>query len=99
MIGQAPRQYSSRKEGPQTLPYDDISKWCHANKMLIKAQKTKEMIIDFVHKDSKIDLHVININDSEIERVDTAKLLGITISNNLSWETHVRNITNKASQS
>ena len=75
---------------------DDISKWCHDNKMLINAQKTKETIIDFARKDSKIDL--ININDSEIERVDTAKLLGITISNNLSWETHVTNITNKASQ-
>ena len=64
--------------------------------MLINAQKTKEMIIDFASKDSKIDL--ININDSEIERVDTAKLLGITISNNLSWETHITNITNKVSQ-
>ena len=53
------------------------------------------MIIDFARKDSKID--PININESEIERVDTSKLLGITILNNLSWETHVTNITNKAS--
>ena len=68
---------------PSTLLQDSADDISHDNKMVINAQKTKEMIIDFARKDSKIDL--ININDSEIERVDTAKLLGITISNNLSW--------------
>jgi hypothetical protein len=35
---------------------------------------------------------------SVFERVNTAKYLGITLSSNMSWDTHINNITAKANK-
>ena len=75
---------------------NNILTWCDANKMIINESKTKEMIINF----SKSDVNVpdLVINGQKIERVTGTKLLGVTITNDLSWSEHVDIITGKASQ-
>ena len=42
--------------------------------------------------------HVFNytLKDHVLESENTAKYLGITLSNNMSWDTHINNITAKA---
>ena len=75
----------------------EIGNWCSQNKMLINAKKTKELVIDFARIHRANPNH-ITIDGQQIEQVDSAKLLGLTISDDLSWETHVNNITKKANQ-
>eukprot|EP00061_Rhincodon_typus_P013714 g40257.t1 len=49
--------------------------------------KTKELIIDFGKKGGE---HVpIYINRAEVERFESVKFLVVTITNNLSWASHV----------
>jgi len=75
---------------------DDIQGWCQQNHMVINPKKTKEMRIDFARNPPTIQ--DIVINGQNIEQVKHSKLLGVTISDNLTWNLHVENITKKASQ-
>ena len=75
---------------------DGIANWCSTNKMLINAKKTKELVICFAHEAP--DANRLVINGEEIERVSITKLLGVTISDDLTWETHINIISRKASQ-
>jgi len=75
---------------------DQISNWCRTNKMLINGKKTKEIIIDF--SQSPTPAPPLVINGEVIERVHSSKLLGVTICDDLSWDSHVDNITKKGSQ-
>ncbi len=59
-----------------------------ANGMQLKQSKCKELRIGF---------DPIIMNDKEIEVVPQAKLLGLTISNDLKWNSHVKSICKKAS--
>jgi hypothetical protein len=63
--------------------------------MQLKESKCKELRICF--STTKIDFDPIIINDKEIEVVPQAKLLGLTITNDLKWNSHVKNICKKVS--
>ena len=57
------------------------------------------MIIDFSRNyslTSGIQSVTITIGEQVLERVEHAKMLGVTISNNLTWSKHVDNIVSKA---
>ena len=60
------------------------------------AEKSKEMIISFSHGDLGNEVPNILIDGKVVERVDHVKLLGITLSNDLTWKRHVDNIVKKA---
>ena len=75
---------------------NDISDWCQVNKMMINAKKTKELVICFAKTEP--DISRLIINGQEIERVSSTKLLGLTLSDDLSWGTHIEIISKKASQ-
>jgi hypothetical protein len=62
--------------------------------MQLKESKCKELRICF--STTKIDFDPIIINDKEIEVVPQAKLLGLTITNDLKWNSHVKNICKKS---
>eukprot|EP00061_Rhincodon_typus_P008364 g30901.t1 len=55
---------------------------CNENKLCLNVGKTKELIIDFRKKGGEHAL--IYINGQEIERMDSVKFLGVTISDKLS---------------
>jgi hypothetical protein len=74
---------------------NDVLAWCDKNKLYINPSKTKELLIHFFKVDP--DVPPLVIGDSCIERVRSAKLLGVHISNDLKWEDHVLAITKKAS--
>ena len=75
---------------------NEVRAWCDENKMIINEKKTKEIVINFLK--SEIDIPELEINGEKIEQVQSSKLLGVTISNDLTWGKHVKNIRTKATQ-
>jgi len=60
--------------------------WSRTNKMLINHTKTKEMIMGKAKSDH---IPALFIEGKEIECVMEVKLLGVHISDDLRWESHV----------
>ena len=72
------------------------AEWTNNNDMNINSEKSKEIIISFSHGDLGNEVPNILIYGKVVERVDHVKLLGITLSNDLTWKRHVDNIVKKA---
>ena len=65
--------------------------------MMLNSEKCKEMIIDFSRNYSLTSgIRSVTIGEKVLERVEHAKMLGVTISNNLTWSKHVDNSVSKA---
>ena len=73
---------------------DIAARWTLHNDMEINSDKSKEMLISFM-QDPEFRNTVI-IDGNEIDSVQYAKLLGVTISSDLTWNKHVENIVAKA---
>ena len=65
--------------------------------MLVNCDKTKELGLLVSFTCGKPDISPIDIDNKPIERVTTAKLLGVTFSNDLTWDAHTEDIHAKAS--
>ena len=59
----------------------DFVDCCEQNHLQVNASKTREMMVDFPRKSSKIAL--VNIQGLDIERVRTHKYLGVHFNSNL----------------
>jgi len=57
--------------------------------MIINQNKTKKMILGSL---AKQPIPCLTIQSGVMERVDTFKLLGVTVSSDLSWEAHMNTI-------
>ena len=76
---------------------DMVGLWTNQNDMRLNSEKCKEMIIDFSRNYSLTSgIRSVTIGEQVLERVQHAKMLGVTISNNLTWSKHVDNIVSKA---
>ena len=73
-----------------------ISNWSKDNNMKLNRTKTKDMIFSFQRKEPDFD--PIIIDNCEIERVKEAKVLGLTITDDLKWNAHVEQIVKKANK-
>lgn len=65
-----------------------VDNWTSNNKMTLNARKTNDMWISFTSKISEPPL--LNIGDTEIERVKHFKLLSVWFQNDLKWTIHVK---------
>jgi len=68
---------------------NDLHEWSYTNNMQIKKRKTKEMIIT-TSRTVTVPLY------PDIQQVETFKLLGTVLSNDLKWNPHISYITHKA---
>lgn len=60
-----------------------ISEWCSINNLTFDTSKTKDLIINFrKHKEEPPPLH---IREDKVERVNSFKILGTRISQDLTW--------------
>ena len=72
------------------------AEWTKNNDMKINSEKSKYMIISYAHSNLGNEVLNILIEGNVIERVDHVALLGITLSNALTWKRHEDNIVKKA---
>jgi hypothetical protein len=63
--------------------------------MHLKESKCKELRISF--STTNVEFEPIIVNNREIEVVPSATLLGLSISNDFKWNTHIENVCKKVS--
>ena len=65
--------------------------------MKLTPKKCKEMLINFLNN-SNFLLRPIEIGNNVIERVTTYKSLGVILSSDLKWNSHIEYIVKKANK-
>ena len=75
----------------------NIKDWLTANKRSLNMEKTK---YSFFHKPSKKDdislrLPKLIINNHEMQRGESIKLLGVLLDQHLTWKEHIKPTENK----
>ena len=76
---------------------DIAARWTEQNDMKIYSEKSKAIIINFAQDGNfRSTIPNIKIDGRDIAQVCYAKLLGVTISQDLTWNKHVDNIVKKA---
>ena len=78
------------------MEINHISSWSHSNLFQLNPTKCKELIVCF--QKSPPPYSPITIDGVQFQRVSSAKVLGVTISNVLKWNDHVDTITSKAAR-
>ena len=73
-----------------------VNTWLKLNKLSLNAQKTKLMI--FHRKQKRVDEINIQINGTQIERVESFNFLGIMLDENLTWKSHIEMVAKKISK-
>ena len=53
--------------------------------MKINSTKTKEMVICFCKNPDHVNAPTIKIDDNDTDRVETTKVLGVTVSSDPTW--------------
>ena len=72
----------------------DLSQWSAANTMVTNAAKTKSLVVTRKRLTNKIVASSLNLHlgNSNIEQVDSQKLLRLTIDRHLSFNIHVEEL-------
>ena len=73
-----------------------VEQWSSTNKLQLNPDKCKELIIDF--KKVKRHFYAVTVDSKDLERVDSVKVLGITITSMLQWTCHISDVTKKANE-
>ena len=73
---------------------DDLTRQISESQFKLNETKCKELRIGFCKPRAMFD--PIIVNGEMLEVVDSAKILGLTVSNNLKWNNHIDQIISKA---
>ena len=73
---------------------DKVKDWSDKNNMKLNENKTKEMYISFKQNPAPVPPLIINSN--AVERVHSFKILGVWLSDDLSWKSHVNYMHSRA---
>ncbi len=74
-----------------------LTSWCQDNCLSMNVSKTKELIVDF-RKRQQRPYTALMISGTPVERVSSFKYLGVNISEDLTWTTHMQTQVKKARQ-
>ncbi len=74
-----------------------LTSWCQDNCLSLNVSKTKELIVDF-RKRQQQPYTPLMISGTPVERVSSFKYLGVNISEDLTWTTHIQSQVKKARQ-
>ncbi len=74
-----------------------LTSWCQDNCLSLNMSKTKELIVDF-RKRQQQPYTPLMISGTPVERVSSFKYLGVNISEDLTWTTHIQTQVKKARQ-
>ena len=75
---------------------DCLQNWSVENKMQLNAFKCKELVISFTKPEKEFPR--LKIISGQIETVNHARILGLTISKDLKCNQHITNIVKKANK-
>ncbi len=84
----------------ETAYFDEVERltsWCQDNCLSLNVSKTKELIVDF-RKRQQRPYTPLMISGTPVERVSSFKYLGVNISEDLTWTTHIQTQVKKARQ-
>ena len=76
----------------------NIYTWLAINKLSLNVKKTKFMLFHHKQRDIKHLIPNLKINGHTLERVQEFNFLGLVIDENLTWNSHIQKIANKASR-
>ena len=74
----------------------DLAVCCQDNNLSLNVSKTNELIVDY-RKRMAVQAP-INIDRTEVERVENFKFFGVHITNKLSWFKHTKTVVKRAQQ-
>ncbi len=74
-----------------------LTSWCQVNCLSLNVSKTKDLIVDF-RKRQQRPYTPLMISGTPVERVSSFKYLGVNISEDLTWTTHIQTQVKKARQ-
>lgn len=89
-----PTLIKSKNEKEINLEVAKITDWLSENRLSLNASKTKCMTFHYPQR-KNVFRPKIQMNDSEIEQVQSFKFLGIVIDENLNWKSHLNAIRGK----
>eukprot|EP00061_Rhincodon_typus_P016952 g45429.t1 len=90
------RQISNIDQSEYRKEIKGLVMWCNENNLSVNVSATKELTIDIKKKGGE---HApIYINGAEVERMESARFLGMMIINNLSWTSNVDVMVKMAQQ-
>ena len=69
-----------------------ILEWLAVNKLIINLDKTNLMVFTYKRRTGIVS---INANDHTINEITETTYLGVVIDNKLTWNAHMKHITNK----
>ena len=72
-----------------------LNDWFCSNKLSLNVPKTHFMVFCPKKRNDISDLETLNLGDKSINRVNTAKFLGIYIDDELEWGEHIDHVANK----
>ena len=77
-----------------------LNTWFKSNKLSLNLKKTNYMLFGTQHKTKQLNNQLqISIENTNINHVNAAKFLGITIDQNLTWRKHIDELSKKCSRS
>jgi hypothetical protein len=82
-------------ESNMQMAADQLAQWSTENSMVVNTKKTKEMLFGST---AALTMPCIRFNNESIERVDSFKLLGVAITNDLTWANHIAAVCSKANK-
>jgi hypothetical protein len=87
-------QYMPGENVQSQLYLDNIKQWADDRKMALNSSKTKYMVVNFANK-FQFSTRIM-LEDRLLEEVQECCLLGLTITNQLSWQKKTENLVKKA---
>ena len=80
---------------------EGVIKWSKSTNLIFNSIKTKSMLfsttqMNRIHNLNRDDVVVLKPCDQEIARVKSYKILGMTFTENMTWNTHIDNATKSA---
>jgi hypothetical protein len=70
--------------------------WCQDNNLSLNVIKTKEMIVDY--RKRRTEHTPILIHGAAVEQVESFKILGVHITNKITWSKHTMTVMKRARQ-
>ena len=86
-------------EAKLSIDLKHLESWFNMNHLIVNTSKTNAMLICSSQKRQKLSKTIINVNlfGKSISNVDSIKILGLTIDQNLSWKNHILNLAKTVS--